>query len=524
MTESRYMTFNELNIITPILKATELANYDTATPIQTEAIPLIIEGKDLLASAQTGTGKTAAFAIPILQKIYENKEPGSLRKIKALVLTPTRELANQVSESFTRYSRFLNLKNTAIYGGVNQRKQESILYKGIDVLIATPGRLLDLMNQGIIQLDEVEYLVLDEADMMFDMGFIKDVTTIIEKVPASRQTLLFSATISKDIERLAKDILTDPVKVEITPEVITLDVITQSLYIVKKAQKTELLLDLIKSQNLDSIIVFMRTKHSANRLALELSKEGIKAESIHSDRTQYQRERALLSFKKGRTKVLVATDIAARGLDIKALDVVINYDLPETPETYIHRIGRTGRAGLSGQALSFCSLDERNLLRTIEKHIGQKINSVEHAFSNEELNDKFIDKPKQRNTTQQRSNKPNNKFGSDKPNFRKKSTKTSSNNSNGESQNFKPKSDKPFADKPKGDNTNYRSKSNKPSTKGFSSDDLSFKPKSRKPTAKKFGSDEPSFKYKSKDTSKNSSKAYKAKNNSKPKYKKVLEY
>lgn len=518
------MTFNDLQIINPILKAIELANYDTPTPVQTETIPLILEGKDILASAQTGTGKTAAFAIPILQKLYQNKEQQALRKIKALILTPTRELANQISENFTRYSRFLNLKNTAVYGGVHQRKQESILYKGIDVLIATPGRLLDLMNQNIIHLNQVEYLVIDEADMMFDMGFIKDVNKIIESVPKNRQTLLFSATISKEIEYLAKDILLSPIRIDIAPEVITLDVITQSLYIITKKQKTALLIELIKTENIASVLVFMRTKHSCNKVVQELEKAEIKAEAIHSNKSQAHRERALLNFKKGRLTVLVATDIAARGLDIKALDVVVNYDLPETPETYIHRIGRTGRAGLSGQALSFCSLDERNLLRTIEKHIGQKINSVEHAFSNEELNDKFIDKPKQRKTTQQRANKSSNKFGADKQNFRKKPAKVSSNNSNGETQNFKPKSDKSFTDKSKGENTNYRSKSNKPSTKRYSSDDLSFKPKSKKPTAKKFGSDEPSFKYKSKDKSINSSKAYKSKNNSKPKYKKVLEY
>ena len=320
-------------------------------------------------------------------------------------MTPTRELANQISENFTRYSRFLNLKNTAIYGGVHQRKQESILYKGVDVLIATPGRLLDLMNQNIIHLNQVEYLVIDEADMMFDMGFIKDVNKIIESVPKNKQTLLFSATISKEIEHLAKNILLNPIRIEIAPEVITLDVITQSLYLISKKQKTALLIELIKTENITSVIVFMRTKHSCNRVVQELVKAEIKAEAIHSNKSQAHRERALLNFKKGRLTVLVATDIAARGLDIKALDVVVNYDLPETPETYIHRIGRTGRAGLSGRALSFCSYEEKSLLRTIEKQIDQKLNIVDHPFSNEELTAKFIDKPKQKKSNQQRANK-----------------------------------------------------------------------------------------------------------------------
>ena len=456
------MTFNDLQIINPILKAIELANYDTPTPVQTETIPLILEGKDILASAQTGTGKTAAFAIPILQKLYQTKDQQALRKIKALILTPTRELANQISENFTRYSRFLNLKNTAVYGGVHQRKQESILYKGIDVLIATPGRLLDLMNQNIIHLNQVEYLVIDEADMMFDMGFIKDVNKIIESVPKNRQTLLFSATISKEIEYLAKDILLSPIRIDIAPEVITLDVITQSLYIITKKQKTALLIELIKTENIASVLVFMRTKHSCNKVVQELEKAEIKAEAIHSNKSQAHRERALLNFKKGRLTVLVATDIAARGLDIKALDVVVNYDLPETPETYIHRIGRTGRAGLSGRALSFCSYEEKSLLRTIEKHIDQKLTMVDHPFSNEELTAKFIEKPKQKKVSQPRSNKPI----SSKPNNDKSSNKPKSYAASDKSP-YKPKSSNAYSNtatsSKKSKSTWQKSTNNKPS-------------------------------------------------------------
>lgn len=455
------MTFNELQIINPVLKAIELANYDTPTPVQTETIPLILEGKDILASAQTGTGKTAAFAIPILQKIYQNKDQQALRKIKALILTPTRELANQISENFTRYSRFLNLKNTAVYGGVHQRKQESILYKGVDVLIATPGRLLDLMNQNIIHLNQVEYLVIDEADMMFDMGFIKDVNKIIASVPKNRQTLLFSATISKEIEYLAKDILVNPIRIDIAPEIITLDVITQSLYVITKKEKTALLIELVKSEDMTSVLVFMRTKHSCNKVVQELEKAEIKAEAIHSNKSQAHRERALLNFKKGRLTVLVATDIAARGLDIKALDVVVNYDLPETPETYIHRIGRTGRAGLSGRALSFCSYEEKSLLRTIEKHIDQKLNIVDHPFSDKELTAKFIEKPKQKTSPQQRSNKPVNKPNNDKSPNRQKSHTLDDKST------YKPKSNNSYSNKTtsnkKSKFASQKSSNNKPS-------------------------------------------------------------
>ena len=374
------MTFNELNIINRIQKSLILAGYSEPTPIKVEDIPLQLEKKDILGSAQTGTGKTAAFAIPILQNIYADKNHKEDRLIKALVLTPTRELATQISENFTIYAKYLNIKNTTIYGGVSQKRQEEAIKRGVDILVATPGRLQDLMNQGIIELKHVEYLVLDEADQMLDMGFIKDVLKIVSKVPKNRQTMLFSATMPKSIEALAKEILVEPTRIAVTPVTQTLDVIEQSVYHVAKKQKTNLLLHLIREKEMKSVLVFTRTKHNANKLVKELITANCIAEPIHGSKSQSAREKALLNFKSGKTKILVATDIAARGIDIDSLDFVINYDLPQLGETYIHRIGRTGRAGLSGRAISFCDPAEKPILYDIEKHIKAKIKEVSHDF------------------------------------------------------------------------------------------------------------------------------------------------
>lgn len=374
------MTFKDLNIIDPILKSIAIAGYKEPTPIQTDAIPVLLDRKDILGSAQTGTGKTAAFAIPILQNLYYARTDDPRRTIKALVLTPTRELASQIYENFTLYAKFVNQKSAVIYGGVSQKKQEEALAKGVDVLIATPGRLLDLVYQGIVKLNHVSYLVLDEADRMLDMGFIKDVNKIIDLVPKERQTMLFSATMPKEIETLSKSILKDPVRVSIVPVNQTIDIIEQSIYHVNKSKKTQLLLDLISEYKMKSVLVFMRTKHTANKLVTELTKANVTAEPIHGNKSQSARERALSNFKKGKTTVLVATDIAARGIDIEALGFIVNYDLPETGETYIHRIGRTGRAGLDGKAISFCDPKERSLLNDIEKHIKMEIKVVEHPY------------------------------------------------------------------------------------------------------------------------------------------------
>ena len=380
------MTFKELNIITPILQAIEHEGYEIPSPIQQQAIPMLLEGKDILGSAQTGTGKTLAFAVPILQGLYQQKTNASIKpRIQALILAPTRELAEQIKESFRNYGRNLNIKTEVIYGGVSQRNQEIALKKGVDVLIATPGRLMDLMNQGFIHLDHVKYLVLDEADRMLDMGFIRDVRKIVSFIPEQRQTALFSATVPKDILDLANSLLKDPIRVAVTPVETTLDVIKQSLYYVAKKDKTNLLIDLLVNPKLASVLVFTRTKHGANKLVKELLSYGVKTEAIHGNKSQNHRLKVLNEFKQRKLRVLVATDIAARGIDIDELSHVINYDLPETPETYIHRIGRTGRAGLSGEAISFCHKDELNLLKAIEKHIKQTIPVVkEHLFAKQD--------------------------------------------------------------------------------------------------------------------------------------------
>jgi len=368
------MLFEELNIIEPILKALKTEGYTAPTPIQEQSIPIILERKDLLGCAQTGTGKTAAFAIPIIQileggKIYD-KGP---RAIKCLILTPTRELAIQIGESFAAYGRHTGMKHAVIFGGVSQGSQVSALKSGIDILIATPGRLLDLINQKFVHLHYLKIFVLDEADRMLDMGFIHDVKKIITKIPQKRQTLFFSATMPPEIQKLANTILVDPEKVEVTPPSTTADTIDQSLYFVEKGDKKKLLIHLLNDKSIKSALIFTRTKHGADKITKDLLKAGIKTEAIHGNKSQNARQKALSNFKSGQIKALIATDIAARGIDIDELSHVINYELPNVPETYVHRIGRTGRAGSSGIALSFCDEEEMEYLKDIQKLIGREI-------------------------------------------------------------------------------------------------------------------------------------------------------
>ena len=367
------MTFEDLDLIEPICKALVQEGYTTPTPIQSEAIPIVSQGYDLLGCAQTGTGKTAAFSIPIIQRLYLQKKKGYKRGIKALILTPTRELAIQIGESFAAYGRFAGLRHTVIFGGVGQKPQTEALERGIDILIATPGRLLDLIGQGFIHLDTLEYFVLDEADRMLDMGFIHDIKRILPLLPKKRQSLFFSATMPPEIERLAGTILSEPQKVEVTPASSTVDAIDQSVYFVEKAEKINLLKSLLENPELDSVLIFTRTKHGADKVARVLSKAEIGAEAIHGNKSQTARVTTLEDFKSGKTRVLVATDIAARGIDISELSHVFNYDLPEVPETYVHRIGRTARAGADGTAVSFCAPEEQEYLAGIEKLNRRKI-------------------------------------------------------------------------------------------------------------------------------------------------------
>lgn len=368
------MTFKEIGLIEPILKALDALGYTKPTPIQAQSIPILLQGKDLLGCAQTGTGKTAAFAIPILQQMYEkgNGERGK-RKIKTLVVTPTRELAIQIEESFTEYGKHTGLYNTVIFGGVKQGQQVSALKRGVDILIATPGRLLDLINQGFITLKDIEYFVLDEADQMLDMGFIHDIKKIIKLLPQKRQSLFFSATMAPRIVDLSKQILGKPEQVTIAPEKTTAEKVEQSMYYVSKPNKIKLLLHLMKTENIESALVFSRTKHGADKIVKLLKRNEINAAAIHGNKSQPQRQRALNAFKNGDLSVLVATDIAARGIDIDELSHVINYDLPNIAESYVHRIGRTGRASASGQAFSFCAADERAYLKDIHKLIKQEV-------------------------------------------------------------------------------------------------------------------------------------------------------
>lgn len=366
------MTFENLNITAPILKALEQQNYTNPTPIQQQAIPVILAGKDLIGCAQTGTGKTAAFAIPVLQQLAGR--PAKRHKaIRSLILTPTRELAIQISDNFSAYGQHLNLKHTAIYGGVSQFHQVKALRNGIDILIATPGRLLDLLQQQYIDLSNLEIFVLDEADRMLDMGFVHDVKKIITKLPAQRQTLFFSATMPAAIQQLADSLLKNPEYVSVAPVSSAAKTVSQSVYFVEKKDKQKLLYHILNDRGISRSLVFTRTKHGADQLVKLLAKEGIFAAAIHGNKSQNARQRALHGFKVNQLRVLVATDIAARGIDIDELPHVINYDLPEVPETYVHRIGRTGRGGNTGTAVSFCGAEEKSELRSIEKLIGFKL-------------------------------------------------------------------------------------------------------------------------------------------------------
>ena len=376
------MTFNELDLIEPILNALKTKGYSIPTPIQQQAIPIILSGSDIMGCAQTGTGKTAAFAIPILQNLIKNKRPEGRRKIHTLILTPTRELAIQIEENIKDYGSNLDVRHAVVFGGVSQLKQVNQLKSGIDILVATPGRMLDLQQQGFIDLRNLEVFVLDEADRMLDMGFIHDVKKVIKLIPAKRQTLFFSATMPKEIKTLASTILTNPKQVVVTPVSSTAETIDQKLYHLLPAQKKDLLLHLLTESKTGSVLVFTRTKHGADKVVKILIKANVKAAAIHGNKSQNARQNALNNFKNKELRVLVATDIAARGIDIDELALVINYDIPNIPETYVHRIGRTGRAGASGKAISFCDKEEQAYIRDIQKLIGLQIPVVRnHPFS-----------------------------------------------------------------------------------------------------------------------------------------------
>lgn len=376
------MTFSDLKLIEPLTNALAKKGYQTPTPIQQKAIPHILDGKDLFGCAQTGTGKTAAFALPILQLLYERSSISG-NQIRALILAPTRELAIQIGENFSAYGANLNLRHTVVFGGVSQVPQAQAMRKGVDILIATPGRLLDLMSQGIIRINQIELFVLDEADRMLDMGFIHDIKKILSKLPAQKQTLLFSATLPDEIKSLADGLLQQPVRVSVTPVSSAAEAVKQSVYYVNRENKRPLLHHVIVENHIDHALVFTRTKRGADRIAKDLNKRGIKAESIHGDKSQGARERALKGFKERSIRILVATDIASRGIDVDKLSHVINYEIPELAETYVHRIGRTGRAGESGTAISFCTSEEQPYMRDIIKLINKNIETIKsHPFNN----------------------------------------------------------------------------------------------------------------------------------------------
>jgi ATP-dependent RNA helicase RhlE len=400
------MHFESLNIIEPILKSLKEEGYTIPTPIQVQAIPIVLQGTDLIGCAQTGTGKTAAFAVPILQLLSKNKSFDRKKKIRSLIVTPTRELAIQIEESFKAYGRYTGLTCTVVFGGVKQNPQTNALHNGVDILIATPGRLLDLMNQGFISLKDIEIFVLDEADRMLDMGFIHDVRRIIAALPQKRQSLFFSATMPPEIVRLAGTIVYKPVKVEVTPSASTVDIVDQFVYFIDRGNKNSLLLELLKDEKIKTALVFTRTKYGADKVVRVLKKKNISAEAIHGNKAQNARQKALSSFKAQTTRVLVATDIAARGIDVDDLEYVINFEIPNISETYVHRIGRTGRAGAKGTAISFCDAEEKEYLKDIEKLITKKIQVVDdHPFP-------LIDNYPVKTTKQQFNNRIPNMFGS----------------------------------------------------------------------------------------------------------------
>lgn len=414
------MSFQSLGLSKALLKAIHNQGYNSPSPIQEKAIPLILKGKDVLASAQTGTGKTAGFTLPMLQRLSQGQSQ-KRRKVRALIITPTRELAAQVYANVTSYSEFLNIQSTVIFGGVNQRPQVTTLKRGVDVLIATPGRLLDLQNQGFLSLSNVEILVLDEADRMLDMGFLRDIKKIISLLPSKTQNLLFSATFSKDIKKLATEFLYQPAIVEVSPENSTVDKINQKIYRVAKDKKTRLIIKLISDGHWKQVLVFTRTKHGANRLCKKMISAGISAAAIHGNKTQGARTKALAGFKSNAIRVLVATDIAARGLDIPLLPHVINFEIPNISEDYVHRIGRTGRAGASGEALSLVSADETTYLTSIEKLVGIKIpTEIIEGF---EPDPNASTEPLKRGHGQGKSSPRNkNKFSNNNPNRAKSSS------------------------------------------------------------------------------------------------------
>lgn len=367
------MEFKQLSLIDPLLKAITETGYTHPTAIQQKAIPIVLKGNDLIGCAQTGTGKTAAFALPLLQRLEESKTSGKLVPIRALILTPTRELAIQIGDNINLYRKYLKLNYCTIFGGVSQEKQVKEIKRGVDILVATPGRLLDLMNQKIVSLDKIEILILDEADNMLDMGFIHDIKKILAKVPSKRQTLFFSATMPPNIRKFAHGILHNPMEVDVTPVSSTAEKVNQSVFFIEKKEKIKLLTGILKKLKHERTIVFSRTKHGADKIVKMLAKNGLRAAAIHGNKSQNARQKALGEFKESHIKILIATDIAARGIDIEQLPLVINYDLPNVPETYVHRIGRTGRAGQEGKAISFCDVEERPYLADIEKLIGLKI-------------------------------------------------------------------------------------------------------------------------------------------------------
>ena len=377
------MSFGNLNIIDPLCRALAKEGYTAPTPIQTLAIPHLLNGKDLMGIAQTGTGKTAAFVLPILQKISEERRSAMPGVPRALIIAPTRELAAQIDQSFATYGQFLRFRHTVIFGGVRQGPQVKMLSQGVDVLVATPGRLLDLMNQGYIMLKGVEFFVLDEIDRMLDMGFVKDMRRIVSALPAKHQSLFFSATMSRETGEFAEKLLTNPVRIEATPQASTLECITQSVFFVDQNNKFPLLQGLIIEEDMERVLIFSRTKHRADKIAEALNKSRINADAIHGNKSQNQRTKAMHDFKSGRLRVLVATDIAARGIDVDDISHVINFDLPNEPESYVHRIGRTGRAGADGKAYSFCAADERNILRSIERLTRTKVGVMEHKYHSE---------------------------------------------------------------------------------------------------------------------------------------------
>ena len=379
--KTSHLSFEHLSLIEPLVKALKSSGYSQATPIQEQAIPAILQQRDLLGCAQTGTGKTAAFAVPIIQMLFQQRSAHKTKAVRALVLAPTRELAIQVAESFGKYGKHTGIRHTAIFGGVSQHQQTQALRRGVDVVIATPGRLLDLITQGHISLQHIQYLVLDEADRMLDMGFINDIKKILSRIPAQRQTVFFSATMPQEVQHLVNSILKNPVRIEVTPVSSTAVNIDQTVYFVEKTNKRALLQHIIRDKDMENVLVFTRTKHGADKVASDLNRAGIMAEAFHGNKSQNARQRALSNFKKRTTRVLVATDIAARGIDVRDLPFVINFELPDCAETYVHRIGRTGRAGAKGEALTFCDSGERDQLKDIRKMSKTPIQVVDgHPF------------------------------------------------------------------------------------------------------------------------------------------------